>query len=117
MKRLSIVGKNFQRGSLWGMLFGSAFFFIPAIGPLVVMGPLVSWIVGGLEGAVVGGAAGALGGALTSIGIPKDSVVKYELAVKGGKYLVLARGSADMIEHARAVLGTTGASDLTAHFG
>ena len=37
-------------GGLWGILFGAAFFWIPGIGPLVVAGPLVSAIVGGLEG-------------------------------------------------------------------
>ena len=139
MKRLSIVGKDFHTeehalgfytsgdrmkfwggrgmfwGTLWGMLFGSAFFVLPAIGPLVVMGPLVGWVVGALEGAAVGGATGVLAAALTSIGIPNDSVVKYELAVKAGKFIVLARGTADMIEHARAVLGKTGAWQLTAH--
>jgi uncharacterized membrane protein len=139
MKRLSIVGKDFHTeehalgfytsgdrikfwggrgalwGSLWGMLFGGAFFFIPAIGPLVVMGPLVGWIVGALEGAAVGGAVGVFAAALTSIGIPKDSVVKYELEVKAGKFLVLVRGTAEIIEHAHVVLGETGASELTAH--
>jgi uncharacterized membrane protein len=139
MKRLSIVGANYHTeehalgfytsgdrmrfwgkqgafwGSLWGLLFGGAFFFIPAIGPLVVMGPLVGWIAGALEGAAVGGAAGVLAAALTSIGIPKDSVVKYELDLKAGKFIVLVRGSAAMIDHARVVLDTTGASRLTAH--
>lgn len=139
MKRLSIVAKDFQTeehavgfytsgdrmkfwggrgafwGSLWGMLFGSAFFFVPAIGPLVVMGPLVGWIVGALEGAAAGGAVGVLAAALTSIGIPDDSVVKYEVAVKAGKFLVLARGTKEMMVHARAVLETTGASELMAH--
>ena len=139
MQRLSIVGKDFHTeehaigfytagdrmkfwgargalwGSLWGMLFGGALFFLPAIGPIVAMGPIVGWIVGALEGATVGGAAGVLTAAFASIGIPEDSVVKYELEVKAGMYLVLARGTADMIEHARAVLGTTGAAQLTAH--
>lgn len=139
MKRLSIVGKDFHSeehalgfytsgdrmkfwggrgafwGSLWGMLFGSAFFVIPVLGPIVVMGPLVTWLVGALEGAAVGGAAGVLTAALTNIGIPKDSVVKYELDVKAGKYLLLARGGADMVERARSVLCTTGASALTMH--
>jgi len=141
MTRLSIVGKDFHteehavgfytagdrmkfwggRGAFWGSLFGmfvgAAFFFIPAVGPLIVMGPLVGWIVGALEGAVVGGAIGVLGAALTGIGIPKDSVIKYELEVKNGKYLVLARGPAVIIEHARAVLGTTSAAYLESHFG
>lgn len=139
MRRLSIVGKGFHTeehaigfytagdrvkvwggrgafwGGLWGMLFGGAFFFIPAIGPLVVMGPLVVWLVGALEGAAVGGAAGALAAALTSIGIPKDSVVKYELEVKAGKFLVIADGTAEMIQHARVVLETTGSAQLAAH--
>ncbi|MDB4973807.1 MAG: hypothetical protein JWN48_2148 [Myxococcaceae bacterium] len=139
MTRLSIVGKGFHTeehalgfytsgdrikhwggtgalwGSVWGLLFGSAFFFIPTIGPLVVMGPLVGWIVGALEVTAAGGAVGVLAAALASLGIPKDSVVKYELEVKAGKFLVLACGSAEMIEHARAVLGTTRASYLTAH--
>ncbi len=139
MQRLSIIGKDFHTeehalgfytsgdrmkfwgvrgafwGSLWGILFGGAFFFIPAIGPLVVMGPLVGWIVGALEGAAVGATAGVVAAALTSIGIPKDSVVKYELDVKAGKFLVLARGTPEMIAHAHVVLGTTGASLLVAH--
>ena len=139
MKRLSIIGKDFHTeehalgfytsgdrmkfwgvrgafwGSLWGVLFGGAFFFIPAIGPLVVMGPLVGWIVGALEGAAVGGAAGVFAAALAGIGIPKDSIVKYELDVKAGKFLVLARGTADMIAHAHVILGTTGASLLKKH--
>jgi hypothetical protein len=138
MKRLSIVGRHFQTeehalgfyttgdrmrfwggngvfwGSLWGMLFGGAFFIIPAIGPLVVMGPLVGWIVGALEGAAVGGTVGVLAAAFSSIGIPSDSIVKYESAVTAGKFLVLARGTRDMIEHPRAVLGTAGASQVMA---
>jgi hypothetical protein len=139
MKRLSIVGKDFHTeehalgfyssgdrmkfwgtqgavwGTLWGMLFGSAFFFIPAVGPLVVMGPLVGWIVGALEGAVAGGAVGVLGAALASIGIPAESVVKYELAVKAGKFVLVARGDAALAGVARTVLATTGASLVAAH--
>jgi hypothetical protein len=49
------------------------------------------------------------------MGIPKDSVIKYETDLKAGKFIVLARGSAAMIDHARVVLDTTGASRLTAH--
>jgi hypothetical protein len=63
----------------------------------------------------VGGAAGVLAAALAGIGIPKDSVIKYELDVKAGKFLVLARGTPEMITHAHVILGTTGASLLAAH--
>ena len=42
-----------------GVLFGSAFFVIPGIGPLVAAGPLVVAIVSALEGEVAVGAIGA----------------------------------------------------------
>jgi hypothetical protein len=40
-------------GGLWNLLLGSAFYFIPGIGPVIVFGPLVSCIVRALEGAVM----------------------------------------------------------------
>src|ERR1700722_14695275 len=43
-------------GGFWGLLVGSAFFATRGLGPVVVAGPLVGWIVAALEGAaVVGG--------------------------------------------------------------
>ena len=58
-------------------MFGSAFFPIPDIGPLLAAGPLVGWIVTALQGAVVVGSLSALGAGLYSIGIPKDSIIEY----------------------------------------
>ena len=114
--RMKVWGKNGAFwGGFWGLLFGSAFFVIPGLGPILAAGPVVAWIVSGLEGAVVVGGVSALGAGLYSIGIPKDSIVKYELDVKAGKFLVLARGTPEMITHAHVVLGTTGASLLAAH--
>src|SRR5271156_5307769 len=66
-------------GGFWGLLFGSAMFAIPGIGPILVAGPLVAWIVGALEGAVVVGGVSAVGAGLVSIGVPKDSVIKYDV--------------------------------------
>src|SRR6202042_348317 len=40
-------------GGFWGLLFGSAFFVIPGIGPVLAAGPVVAWIVGALEGAAI----------------------------------------------------------------
>ena len=42
-------------GGMWGLLFGSAFFAVPGVGPLLVAGPLVVWIVAALESAAVAG--------------------------------------------------------------
>ena len=141
MKHMSIVAKDFQTeeavvgfyntgdrmqfwggrgavwGGLWGMLFGGAFLFLPAIGPVIAMGPIVGWLAGTLEGALVGGAAGALGAALVSIGLPEDSVVAYEAEVRAGKFLVLASGPTAEIERARVVLNSAGATRLGLHDG
>jgi hypothetical protein len=96
------------------MFFG-ALFIIPGLGPILVAGPLVAWIVGALEGAVVVGGLGALGAGLYSIGIPKDSVVQYEAALKADKFLVLAHGTADDVAHARGILQNTHPLDITTH--
>jgi uncharacterized membrane protein len=139
MKNLSIVGKDYHSeehvvgyynagermafwgklgafwGGLCGLLFGSAAFFIPGIGPLVVLGPLVTWIVGALEGAVVVGGLSALGAGLYSIGIPKDSIIKYESALKANKFLVIAHGTSEQVESAHHILDQAGASEAEIH--
>ena len=125
MKKLSIVGKDYHTeenvvgyynagdrmkrwgstgafwGGFWGLLFGSAFFAIPGIGPVLMAGPLVAWVVGALEGAVVLGGLSAIGAGLYSIGIPRDSIVQYEQALKSDKFLLLAHGTAEEVEKAR----------------
>ena len=132
MKKLSIVGKDYHTeehvvgyynagdrmnfwgkrgafwGGLWGILFGSAFLLVPGIGPLVVAGPLVSAIVGGLQGAVVAGGLSALGAGLYSIGIPKDSILKYETAIKSERFVVVVHGSADDLAKAKDILANMG---------
>jgi hypothetical protein len=141
MKKLSIVGKDYHTeedvvgyyntgdrmkkwgklgalwGAFWGILFGSAFFIIPGIGPIVVGGPLVATIVGGLEGAVGIGGLSALGAGLFSIGIPKDSVIKYETALKSDKFLVIAHGTTDEVAKAKEILDASNVSEVTVHHG
>jgi hypothetical protein len=139
MKKLSIVGKDYHSdesvvgyyntgdrmkywgklgafwGGIWGLLFGSAFFMIPGFGPILVAGPLVAWLVGALEGAVVVGGLSAIGAALYSIGIPKDSVVKYETAIKAGKYIIVAHGTADEVANAKKIIDDTEAIESAVH--
>ena len=139
MKKLSIVGKEYHTdqhvvgyynagdrmmywgklgafwGGLWGLLFGSAFFWVPGIGPLLVAGPLAAAIIGGLEGAVVVGGLSALGAGLYSIGIPKDSVLKYETAVKSNKYLLVAHGTNDEVRKAADILEASDAHEVDMH--
>ncbi len=139
MKKLSIVGKDYHTeehvvgyyntgdrmkywgklgafwGGFWGLLFGSAFFWVPGIGQILVAGPLVMWIVGALEGAVVTGGLTALGAGLYSIGIPKNSIVQYEIEVKNGKLLLVVHGTADEVERARELLDQSEANSTAVH--
>ena len=76
---------------------------------------MVAWIIGALEGAVVVGGLSALGAGLYSIGIPKDSVVKYETALKSDKFLLLAHGTADEVAQAKNILQTTHPVEVALH--
>lgn len=141
MKKMSIVGKDYHSeenvvgyyntgdrmkkwgklgafwGAFWGILFGSAFFMIPGIGPIVVGGPIVASIVAGLEGAVTIGGLSALGAGLFSIGIPKDSVIQYETAIKADKFLVIAHGSNDELAKAKEILEPMANVKVSVHHG
>jgi heat induced stress protein YflT len=106
MQKLSIVGKD-----LWGAMFGTSFFLIPGIGPLLAAGPIVSELGGtvvapvagkslslsskwrGLEGTVVVGGWSALGSCLYNLGIPEDSNIEYESQIKAGNFILIAHGS------------------------
>jgi len=70
------------------MLFGAAFFVIPGLGPILVAGPLVAWSSARWKARLWWGLS-ALGAGLYSVGITKDSVVKYETALKSDKFLLL----------------------------
>lgn len=102
-------------GGLFGLLFGSAFLVIPGVGQVLVFGPLVSWIIGALEGALVAGGLSAFGAALYSIGIPNDSIIKYENAVKANKFLVIAHGTSQDAEAAKQILDASNGQDVTVH--
>jgi len=102
-------------GGIWGLLFGSAFFAIPGIGAVLAAGPIVAWIVAALEGAVVVGGVSAIGAGLYSIGIPKDSIVQYELAIKTDHFLVMVHGTASDVEKAKDVLESTRPLGVTVH--
>jgi hypothetical protein len=72
-------------------------------------------VVSAVEGAVVVGGLGAVGAALYSSGIPKDSVLAYETALKADGFLVTAHGPAEEIARAETILGTTNATRVDLH--
>jgi hypothetical protein len=128
VKKLSLVGKGYHSeehpvgfytagdrikswggigafwGGIWGLLLAPAVFFLPGLGLVAMAGPLVSALVGALEGAVVVGGVSALGAALTDLGAAKDQVIKYESALKADKYILIVHADATELEKARSVL-------------
>lgn len=102
-------------GGLWGLLLGSAFLIVPGVGPVVAAGSIVASIVSALEGAVVVGGLSALGAGLYSLGIPKNSVLTYEMSIKAGKFVLVAHGTAEEAAKAREILKTSGADQIDSY--
>ena len=141
MKNLSIVGQGYHTdekvvgfyntgdrikfwgtrgaywGGLWGLLFGGIFLTAPLGGSVVVLGYLGAIVIAGLENAILVGGISALGAALYSIGIPKDSVVEYEAALKADNFLVMAHGTAEEVARAKSILATSNPTRLDLHTG
>ncbi len=139
MRNLSVVGKGFHSeekvigfynagdrvifwgrrgvfwGGLWGLFFGGVFLTVPVIGHLVLLGYLASTAISVIEGAIVFGGLSAMGAALCSIGVPKDSIVHYEMAVKAEGFLVMAHGTAEDMIRAKEILGKLSPSRLELH--
>ena len=139
MKDLSLVGKGYHSeekvvgfysagdrikfwgtrgafwGGFWGFFLGGLFMTVPVVGHIVVLGYLASVVISGIETAVMVGGLSALGAALYSIGVPKNSVIDYEFALKANSFLVMAHGPAAEMARARTILGTTNPSRLDIH--
>jgi hypothetical protein len=139
MKKLSVIGKGYHTeekvvgfynmgdrikfwgsrgafwGGFWGLFLGGLFMTIPVVGHVVILGYLAAVVVSGVENAIIVGGLSALGAALYGMGIPKDSVIQYENALKADDFLVMVHGGTDEVERARKVLGTTGAARVDVH--
>ena len=141
MKHLSVVGKGYHTdekvvgfyttgdrvkfwgtrgafwGGFWGLFLGGLFMSIPLVGHVVVLGYLATVAISGIENAVLVGGLSALGAAIYSAGIPKDSVLQYETAIKADSFLVMAHGSSEEVARAKAILGTAHASRVDVYAG
>ena len=139
MKKVSIIGRDYHTeehvvgflnagdrakifgklgafwGGLMGVLFGSAMMFVPVVGHVIVLGPLAATLFSGLEGAVLVGGLSALAGALMSLGIPRDSVLRYETALKADKFMLVVHGDAQEIKRAHELLKTSGLASFDHH--
>ena len=61
------------------------------------------------------GGLSAIGAGLYSIGVPKNSVLEYETAIKADKFLLVAHGTAAEVAKAKDILSATGPSALDQH--
>ena len=97
-------------GGLWGWIFG-AFIFVPGIGHVAIGGYLLFMLIS----AGLGATGGALGGALTSVGIPKDGLPVYESDLRAERFLVIAHGTPGEVDRARTLLDQTTNERLDHH--
>jgi hypothetical protein len=105
--RVRFWGKNgVIWGGLWGLFFGGVFMSIPLVGPVMVLGQLAAGVFAAIEGAVVVGGLSARGAAIYSLGIPENSVLRYEEALKADSFLLIAHGPVLEMTRAQTVLKT-----------
>jgi hypothetical protein len=104
-------------GGIFGALVGAAFLWVPGVGPMIVAGSLAAAMLGGVEGAVAGAAAAGILGWLTSLGISKEHILKYEESVRAGRCLVIAHGTPEETAKARQILAGTSPAALEVHAG
>ena len=111
-------------GGLWGWL-GGLVLGLPVVGHVIALGRFAGILVaviesaieGAIGGAILAGGLSAFGAALYSIGVSKDAAIAYEAHVKSNRFLVMACGSAEETERARAVLKELNPSHLDLHKG
>jgi hypothetical protein len=108
-----------KAGLLWGgtlgLLFGTALFVFPEIGPGPLAGPLPLWISGAFWGAVTNGGLSAIIAGVYSVSLPKDSVLKYELEMAADSQCMLVASGADEAAAARELLWVARAGGSDEH--
>ncbi len=141
MKQLSIVGRGYHTeenvvgfynadgrirfwgkygafwGGLWGLFGAGIFLSSPMTGPVMALGALAAIALSAVEGAVAFGASGAIGAAIYSMGIPENSVLEYEHALKADSFLVFVHGTAGDVTCAKSILATVKPTQLDVHEG
>jgi hypothetical protein len=126
--RLSIIGRGFQSSEhlsgflsvdgkirfwgkfsgfwdrIWVFFGGGLSITLPALGHIMVVGPLAAIITSSVEGGILPGRLNPLGAALYSCGIPRESVARYEQAVKADGFIVVVRGTLEELTRVQLLL-------------
>lgn len=102
-------------GGLWTLFFGGMFLTLPVLGPVILLGYLAAAVATVIEGAALVGGVSALAAALYGLGIPKDSVLRYETAIAADAFLVMAHDTPDRVAIAKDILEDSEASEVDVH--
>jgi len=98
-------------GGTLGLLAGIGAIAFPAIGPLLVAGPIVAT----LAGIGAGGAVGGFTGALIGLGIPEYEAKRFEGRLqKGGILLSVHCDTSEEIDRAKEIMESAGGEDISA---
>ncbi len=107
-----------RQSSFWGgvrqRLPEISLFVIPAVGSIVVAGALGAVLVTVLEEVLNG--LNIFRVTLSRVGVPSESVIAYENAIKEGAYLLIVQGDVREAERTHNLLLSGGARDMAIHF-
>jgi hypothetical protein len=99
-------------GGVLGALAGLTALTIPAVGPFLVAGPIITALSGAAVGGVVGGLAGG-SGALTHIGVPARDAKRMEKRIHEGAVLIAVHsGDPARLDKALRVFKAEGADEI-----
>jgi hypothetical protein len=92
-------------GVVAGFLAGWAVFFKPGLALWPVTGTWAGWLTATVLGALSGGFLGAGGAALYSLGIPRNSVTQYGVAMRTGDFAISIHATDEEVARAIDVAG------------
>jgi hypothetical protein len=100
---------------LWKTLGGSAFLWVPSLGPLIIAGPLSGLVVAELQGTMVVGGMSVLGASLMALSVPGIHAMKYEVAVLADQLLLVAQWEGIEAVHGFQALRESSPLELELH--
>ena len=92
------------------MLLGLAVFSLPALGPVVIAGPIYTTVMG----ASAGGIGGGLLGSLVEMGVPKRKARSYREGVRRGHTLVAIEAGEEDVSRIQAIMNAHNPIDVEA---
>jgi len=101
--------------SMWDQLSGAAFIDTPAIGPVLMAGPLAAWVFEALEGVAMVDGLSVVGAGLYTVGMSTETILGYEAALRGDQLLLFAEGNPAEARMAHATLERTSPAAMNVH--